>query len=318
MSAQSAQGRVQAPIVALVGPTGVGKTAVAVGLCEQLGGEIIGADSVQVYRGFDIGANKPSAEDLRGVRHHLLDVLAPDEEIDAARFARLADATIAEVSARGGLAVVVGGTGLWLRALLRGLVELPPVDAALRARLEGEWDERGAELMHARLREVDPRSASHVHPSDRLRVVRALEVHVQTGHALGELRAAHALGAPRYPAHVIALDLPVPHWRNAIALRTRAMFARGFVAEVQGLVARYGQGARALRAVGYRQVAEGLAAEQAPAEIERQVLVATHTYGRRQRTWFRSDPSVSERLAPNEVLTANVVERVRAWVQGAR
>jgi tRNA dimethylallyltransferase len=307
---------VKPSIVALVGPTGVGKTAVAVGLCEQLGGEIIGADSVQVYRGFDIGSNKPNAEELRGVPHHLIDVLEPDEEIDAARFARLADAAIAEVTARGKLAIVVGGTGLWLRALLRGLVELPAVDAALRARLEREWDERGAEPMHARLREVDPRSASRVHPSDRLRVVRALEVHAQTGHALGELRAAHALGAPRYPARVIALDLPVSHWRNAVAARTRAMFARGFVAEVQGLLARYGPHTRALRAVGYRQVAEGLAAGAAPDAIEAHVLAATHTYARRQRTWFRSDPSVDERMAPNEVLTASTLHRLRLFREG--
>jgi tRNA dimethylallyltransferase len=312
VSARGVRSELQTPIVALVGPTGVGKTAVAVGLCEQLGGEIIGADSVQVYRGFDIGSNKPSAEELRGVRHHLLDVLAPDEEIDAARYARLADLAIAEVSARGKLPVVVGGTGLWLRALLRGLVELPAVDAQLRAQLEREWDERGAELMHARLREVDPHSASRVHPSDRLRVVRALEVHAQTGRALGELRAAHALGAPRYPAHVIALDVPMAHWRNAIAARTRAMFERGFVAEVQGLIERHGQDARALRAVGYRQVVEGLAADQAHEEIERRVIAATHTYARRQRTWFRSDPSVSERLAPNQVLTPTLLERLRA------
>ena len=303
-------------IVALVGPTGVGKTAIAVALCEQLGGEIVGADSVQVYRGFDIGAGKPSAEELRGVRHHLLDVLAPDEDIDAARYAQLADAAIAEVAGRGKLPVVVGGTGLWLRALLRGLVELPKVDVALRTRLEREFDADGPERMHARLRAVDPLSAGHVHPSDRLRVVRALEVHAQTGRALGELRAQHALGAPRYPAHVIALDLPVPHWRNLIAARARAMFERGFVAEVQALVARHGADARALRAVGYRQVVEGLQAGEPGAEIERRVVAATHTYGRRQRNWFRGDPSVRERLAPNEVLRSEVVERLRAFVAG--
>jgi tRNA dimethylallyltransferase len=210
----------------------------------------------------------------------------------------------------------VGGTGLWLRALLRGLVELPPVDAALRTQLEREYDALGADVLHARLRAVDPRSAGHVHPSDRLRVVRALEVHAQTGRALGELRAAHALGAPRYPAQVIALDLPLPHWRNAVATRTRAMFERGFVAEVQGLVARHGPDARALRAVGYRQVVEGLAAGEASAEIERRVFAATHTYGRRQRTWFRSDPSVNERLAPNDLQRAEVMERLRAFGAG--
>ena len=309
MSAAPAQ---PVPLLALVGPTAVGKTAVAVALCRQLNGEIVGADSVQVYRGFDIGANKPSAEELCGVRHHLLDVLAPDEAIDAARYAQLADAVIADVAARGKLPVVVGGTGLWLRALLRGLVELPKVDPLLRAELEREFDQLGPAPMHARLRAVDPRSAAHVHPSDRLRVVRALEVHAQTGQALGELRAAHALGAPRYPAHVIALDLPIAHWRGLVAARTRAMFERGFVAEVQALVTRHGAELRALRAVGYRQVVEGLAAGVAPAEIERRAVAATHTYGRRQRTWFRSDLSVGERSTPSDALASHVLERLRS------
>ena len=302
------------PVLALVGPTGVGKTAVAVELCLQLNGEIVGADSVQVYRGFDVGSGKPSDEELRGVRHHLLDVLAPDEEIDAARYAQLADRAIADVAGRGKLPVVVGGTGLWLRALLRGLVELPPVDTELRAQLEREFDQLGPEPMHARLRAIDPRSASHVHPSDRLRVVRALEVHAQTGQPLGELRAAHALGAPRYPAHVIVLDLPLPHWRTAVATRVHCMFERGFVAEVEGLVAKHGSELRALRAVGYRQVVEGLSAATAVTEIEQHALSATHTYGRRQRTWFRTDPSVHERLTPSGALTSASVERLRARV----
>ena len=300
------------PIVALVGPTGVGKTAVAVTLCERLNGEIVGADSVQVYRGFDIGSCKTSADELRGVRHHLIDVLEPPEAIDAARYALLADAAIADVAARGKLPVVVGGTGLWLRALLRGLVELPAVDGALRSRLEQEWSSLGGAALHARLRAVDPRSAAQVHPSDRLRVVRALEVHAQTGRALGELRAAHALGAPRYHAHTVALDLPLAHWRNAIASRTRGMFERGFVAEVRGLVERYGSELRALRAVGYRQVVEGLAGALPAAEIERRAVAATQTYGRRQRNWFRSDPSVSERLTPSDALELDVIERLRA------
>jgi tRNA dimethylallyltransferase len=303
--------RPDTPIIALVGPTAVGKTAVALVLCEQLDGEIIGADSVQVYRGFDIGSCKPSAEELRGVRHHLIDVLDPPEAIDAARYAQLADAAIADVAARGKLPVVVGGTGLWLRALLRGLVELPPVDGALRAQLEHEFDSAGGAALHARLRAVDPRSAAQIHPSDRLRVVRALEVHGQTGQALGELRAAHALGEPRYRAHTIALDLPLPHWRSAVASRARAMFQRGFVAEVRGLVDRYGPELRALRAVGYRQVLEGLAQALPEPEIEQRVVAATHTYGRRQRNWFRTDPNVNERLTPAQALEPRTIERIR-------
>lgn len=299
------------PIVVLAGPTGAGKTRLAIELCRRLDGEIIGADSVQVYRGFDIGAGKPSTAELDGIAHHLLDVVEPDQPIDAARFARLADQAIADVAARGHAPIVVGGTGLWLRALLRGLVEVPAVDAALRARLEREWHELGAEEMHRRLARVDPRTAAHVHASDMVRVVRALEVHAQTGQALGELRAQHALGAPRHRALTIAIDVPMPEWRKAIAERARDMIARGFIDEVRGLIARHGPAIKPLRAVGYRQVAEGLAAHASADAIEHAVVHATRLYGKRQRNWFRSDPSVDVRSDPALLLEPPMLARIR-------
>jgi tRNA dimethylallyltransferase len=281
-------------------------------LCEALGGEIVGADSVQVYRGLDIGSGKPSADELRAVPHHLIDVLEPTERLDAARYAALADEVIASVHERGRVPVVVGGTGLWLRALLRGLVALPPVDPELRARLERSFAERGGEQIHAELARLDPLTAARVHPSDMVRIVRALEVHAQTGRPLGELRREHALGAPRYPAHTIELELPLPQWRARVAERTERIFEAGFVAEVRGLIERHGAGLRALRAVGYRQVAEGLAAGRGEAEMKPRVLSATLVYGRRQRNWFRSDPSVSERLPAAQVTSPDALERMRA------
>jgi tRNA dimethylallyltransferase len=299
------------PIVVLAGATGVGKTRLALELCRSLNGEIIGADSVQVYRGFDIGSCKPSAAELDGVAHHLLDVVDPDEPIDAARFAVLADQAIADVAARGRVPVVVGGTGLWLRALLRGLVEVPAVDAVLRARLEQEWREQGPEAMHRRLAQIDPRTAAHVHASDMVRVVRALEVHAQTGQALGELRAQHALGAPRYPALTIAIDVALPEWRTIIAERAHDMIARGFIDEVRGLVARFGPAIKPLRAVGYRQVVEGLTAQASRAEIEHAVVRATRLYGKRQRNWFRSDPSVDARSDAALLLEPPMLRRIR-------
>ncbi len=291
-------------IAVLAGPTGVGKTRVAIELCRRLGAEIVGADSVQVYRGFDLGSCKPTAAELRGVRHHLIDVLEPGEAIDAARYAELADAAIDDVIARGARPLVVGGTGLWLRALLRGLLELPKVDPTLRAQLEREWHERGAAAMHSRLAEIDPRSAQAVHPSDMVRVVRALEVHAQTGRALGELRAAHALGQPRYRALALVLDTALERWREAIARRTRAMFAQGFLDEVRSLIARHGADVRALRSVGYRQAALGLQQGQDATEIERQVTRATRLYGRRQRNWFRAEPGFDLRLDPEALLSS--------------
>ncbi|MBC7171604.1 MAG: tRNA (adenosine(37)-N6)-dimethylallyltransferase MiaA, partial [Polyangiaceae bacterium] len=193
------------PIV-IAGPTASGKTAAGLWIARHLGGELVGADSVQVYRGFDIGSAKPTEEELSGVAHHLIDIVDPDEEVDAQRYAELADAAIADIEARGRVPIVVGGTGLWIRALLRGLVSVPPVDRELRARIEAEVDQEGSPAMHARLAAVDPRAAAGIHPNDRLRIVRALEVFEQTGTPMGELRHAHALGAPRYDALFVVLD----------------------------------------------------------------------------------------------------------------
>ena len=306
----------QPAIVVLSGATGVGKTRRAIELCRSIGGEIIGADSVQVYRGFDIGSCKPGAEELGGIAHHLLDVVEPTEPIDAARFAALADRAIADIAARGRVPVVVGGTGLWLRALLRGLVEVPAVDADLRARLEHEWRTLGAQAMHQRLRQVDPRTAERVHASDMLRVVRALEVHAQTGHALGELRDRHALGAPRHRALMIVLDLALPRWRAAIAARAHEMLARGFAEEVRRLVERYGAELKPLRSVGYRQVVRGLAAGSSAEEMEREVVRATRLYGKRQRNWFRTDPSVDMRVDAGALLEPEARARIDNHLRG--
>ena len=302
-------------LLVLMGPTGVGKTRVAVEICQRFGGEIVGADSVQVYRGFNAGSSKPVASELRGVRHHLIDVLEPDAAIDAVGFAARADAAIDDIRARGAVPVIVGGTGLWLRALLRGLVDVPAVDPALRAALEREWDRQGPDAMHRRLAAVDARTALRVHAHDRLRVVRALEVHAQTGVALGDLRAAHRRGEPLHRTLALVLDIDLPHWRERIAARTRAMLARGWVDEVRGLVERYGQTPRALGSVGYRQVLEHVVRGAPAATLETLITRATHGYGRRQRTWFKSDPDVSLRVTPDECLRPPVLDRIEAHVR---
>jgi tRNA dimethylallyltransferase len=304
------QGTEAQRIVVIAGPTAVGKTAQAVELALRFDGELIGADSVQVYKGFDIGSSKPSAAELRGVPHHLIDVCEADEFIDAAGYARRADAAIAEVAARGKLPIVVGGTGLWLRALLRGLVELPQVDRALRARLEAEWDAAGGESMHERLARVDPLSAERIHPNDKLRVVRALEVFEQTGLPLGEARRDHALGRPRYRALSYVLDLPGEQHKTRVAERVRVMLASGFVAEVQALLERYGSEVRALAAVGYRQVVEHLQEGVPLAETEQRIVRATLVYARRQRTWWSTDPTVHKRLLPEQLLQAPELETI--------
>lgn len=291
------------PIVVVAGPTGSGKTALALELARAVDAELVGADSVQVYRGFDIGSAKPTAEELRGVVHHLIDVAEPDEAIDAMRYARLADEAIASAAARGRASIVVGGTGLWIRALVRGLVDLPPVDAALRARLEEETRELGSAAMHARLAGIDPLAAGRIHPNDALRIVRALEVHEQTGTPIGELRAAHALGEPRRPTLFVVLEPDLDALTPRIDERVNAMIEAGWPSEVKALMERWGTSARALSSVGYREWTQHFAEGVPYEETVRAVKHATRLYARRQRNWFRAEPGIDVSVAsPDEAL----------------
>jgi tRNA dimethylallyltransferase len=298
-------------IVVVSGPTGVGKTKLAIELARELDGELVGADSVQVYRGFDIGSSKPTAAELGGIAHHLIDVREPDEPLDAASYAGLADLAIARIARRGRLPIVVGGTGLWLRALLRGLVELPPVDAVLRGQLEAEWDREGAVAMHERLARVDPISARAVHVNDKLRVVRALEVHQQTGKPLGSLRAEHALGAPRYRDFTVVMDSDRTQLAAKVRARTSAMLEAGLVTEVRGIVERYGPEVRALQSVGYKQVLGHVLGGMGPPEMEREMNRATMIYARRQRTWWRNEPGVGLRVPGSFGVSERVAEFLR-------
>lgn len=288
------------PIV-VAGPTASGKTAAALAIARRVGGELIGADSVQVYRGFDIGSSKPTVEELGGIPHHLIDILDPDEEIDAMAYARLADEAIAGVHSRGALPIVVGGTGLWLRALFRGLVDLPPVDAALRARLEAEADRLGPPAFHRRLATVDSKAAAAIHPNDKLRIVRGLEVYEQTGQALGDLREAHRLGAPRYDHLFVVLDPPMDALTARVEARVDVMLEAGWVEEVRRLRERWGDEVRAFGKVGYQQVLEHLRDGVSLEETHRRVARANRTYAKRQRTWFRGEPGVHLRTRYEEL-----------------
>ncbi len=301
-------------LLVVVGPTASGKSALATALCERLGGEIVSADSVQVYRGFDIGSAKPSPEERARLPHHLIDVADPDEPLHAGRFAEMADEAIARVAARGRLPVVVGGTGLWVRALLRGLVPVPPPDPAVRARLRDEAARYGDEAMHARLAAVDPKAAARIHPRDRVRVLRALEVYEQTGEPLGELQARHALGEPRYPVRVLYVERPVEQLDARIEARIDAFLQAGWLREVEGLLARWGRHVRPMNSVGYRQMAEHLLDGVPLPEARRRAVVATRRYARRQRTWWARDPLLWQRGTPQWLLGKAVLEALRRWL----
>jgi tRNA dimethylallyltransferase len=285
---------VDAPLVAIVGPTASGKSALALQIAEERGGEIVSCDSLQVYRGLDIGSAKPTADERRRVRHHLIDVRDPDEAFSAADYARLARAALAEIRSRGRLPIVAGGTGLYLRALISGLFEGPSRDEGLRARLSGLAERFGDARLHRVLRRVDPEAAARIHATDRLRIVRALEVFRATGRPLSAQHREGAEPLRGYHTLVVGLSPPREELRRRITARTRQMFERGLIEEVRGLMGRgYGPDLRPLQAIGYRQVVAVLEGRITVSAAEASIVTETMQYAKRQRTWFRHQATVS-------------------------
>ncbi|HVU51215.1 MAG TPA: tRNA (adenosine(37)-N6)-dimethylallyltransferase MiaA [Polyangia bacterium] len=279
--------------LALLGPTASGKSALALELARRLGGEIVSCDSQQVYVGMDVGTAKPTPEERREIPHHLLDVVHPNEPFHAARWAALARVALRNIAARGRVPIVVGGTGLYFRALTVGFFEAPPPDAAIRARHREEAAARGVEALHARLAAVDAAAAAAIGPRDLVRVSRALEIWEQTGAPISALRAEAAPPADLAP-RVLVLDPPLAELRRRIEARARAMFEGGFEAEVRALrAAGYGPGLRPLQALGYQQVGALLDGACTRQEALQQTIAATVAYARRQRTWFKKEAAAA-------------------------
>jgi tRNA dimethylallyltransferase len=279
-------------VVALVGPTASGKSALALSLALARGGEIVSCDSLQVYRGVDIGSAKATAAERQAVPHHLVDVVDPDEDFSAADYARLAHEAIAGIHARGRLPIVAGGTGLYLRALRRGLFAGPARDADLRRRLEEVARRRGDASLHHMLARVDPEAAARIEVRDRVRVVRALEVYRASGRTLSDHHRRDAGAAERGRWLVVGLDPPRDVLRAAVEARTRAMLAAGLVEEVRALVARYGADVRPLGAIGYRQAADVVRGARTIDDAQRDIVKETMRYAKRQMTWFRHQEDV--------------------------
>jgi tRNA dimethylallyltransferase len=287
-------------ICVVAGPTASGKTALAVALARRLGGEIVNADSQQVYRGLDVGTAKPTPEERGLAPHHLLDVVEPGEGMDAARFVALADEAVADIAARGRVPIVAGGTGLYVRALLHGVVAAPGRDPALRARLEEEAGRLGRPALHARLAALDPAAAARIRPNDLVRIVRALEI--AAGGALpSELHAAHAFRPDRYDALLVALDPPRPALHARIEARVREMFAGGLLDEARALLARFDGTLPARLPIGYAEAAACVRGELALEEAIRRVQVAHRRYARRQVMWLRAERGVEWVPPPADV-----------------
>jgi tRNA dimethylallyltransferase len=275
-------------LVAIVGPTASGKSALALRLARECSGEIVSCDSLQVFRGLDIGSAKATPEERAAVPHHLLDVASVDEPFSAADYARLARAAIADVAARGRLPIVAGGSGLYLRALLQGLFEGPARDDGLRQRLERLAERFSDRRLHRLLARVDPAAAAGTNPNDRVRIVRALEVYWLTGRPITALRRAGSRPLEGFRTLVLGLAPDRALLRAAVEARTRQMLERGLLAEVEAVLAQGGGSVpRPLGAIGYRQAVSVLRGEMTLEEAERAIVTETMRFAKRQMTWFR-------------------------------
>ncbi|HEX9638668.1 MAG TPA: tRNA (adenosine(37)-N6)-dimethylallyltransferase MiaA [Acidobacteriota bacterium] len=281
------------PLLVVLGPTASGKSALGLRLAAALGGEIVSADAMQVYRGLDIGTAKPSAEQRAAVPHHLLDRFEPHQRCSAGDWARLARRAIAEIRARGRTPLVVGGTGLYLRALLQGLAPVPPRPPRLRERLERLAARRDPRRLHRWLAALDPEQAARLAPTDRQRILRALEVRYATGRSLGAWVAQAPFGGDVLPALKLGLRLPRAALYARIEARVEAQLAAGWVEEVRGLVrGGVSEQAHAMKALGYRTLLRHLSGsidlESARALIQRD----TRRFAKRQLTWFKRETGV--------------------------
>jgi tRNA dimethylallyltransferase len=277
-------------ILVVVGPTATGKTELALRLAESHGGEIVGADSVQIYRAFDIGSGKPSAEERARAPHHLIDLADPLEPIEAQRFAALAEAAIADIRARGKRPIVCGGTFLWVKALVWGLAPMPAASPEIRAEHRRLADTEGRAALHTRLAAADPESAARLAPNDLVRVSRALEVLALSGKTMSAWQKEHGFREARHRARLVAVQRSPQDLDLRIARRTGDWLASGWIDEVRALLERGYGPARAMGSVGYREVRAHLEGSLPLAELAPAIVRSTRVFVRRQRTWLRDLP----------------------------
>ena len=296
-------------LVVIVGPTGAGKTRLAMQLAEHTGGEVVSADSQQVYAGMDIGTGKVTVEDRARVPHHVLDVVRPDEEMTAQRFVELADRAIVELAARGKPAIVCGGTGLYVRALLLGLFAGPPASPELRAELTEIARRDGTAVLHAQLVQVDPVAAAKIDRNDEKRIIRALEVFRMTGEPMSVHQAKHdhKAATPRYAARLVGLSPEREALYRAIDRRVEAMIEAGLEGEVAALRARgYLPPLRSQQAIGYAELHDAADGRVERARAIELIKRNSRHYARRQLSWYRADKAICWYADPGAVDLADL------------
>lgn len=308
------------PLIVLVGPTSVGKSSLAIVLAERVGGEILAADSMQVYRGLDIGTAKPGAEERRRVRHHLLDLVDPDQSFTAADYARLASAAIADIRRRGHLPIIVGGTGLYVRAVLRGLFDGPGEERSIRNVLRQEATRAGVLALYQRLQVLDAEAAAAIHPNDLFRIVRALEVVTIIGRPISALRAEGRKRHKAVPGPVLwfGLERQRQELYQRIETRVEEMMAGGFLDEVRGLLDRgYLPALKPLRAIGYRHMVEYLEGRTKLDDTVACFKRDTRRYAKRQLTWFRHEEGLEWHRVEGPAFIERVLDSLVERIEGA-
>ncbi|NVN90601.1 MAG: tRNA (adenosine(37)-N6)-dimethylallyltransferase MiaA [Desulfuromonadales bacterium] len=280
-------------ILVICGPTASGKSELAVRLAQELEGEIVNADSMQIYRGMDIGTAKPAYGERDGIPHHLLDVADPDQPFSAADFSAAASHIISDITGRAKRPIVVGGTGLYIRALLHGLVDSPSGAGEVRRELQAEAQERGNQAMLEQLRTVDPELASGIHPNNLVRIIRGLEVYRLTGIPLSHFQREHGFSQQRYRCLQIGIHVERQELYDRIEKRVERMLSMGLLDEVQELLMNgFGPELKAMRSIGYRETCSFLAGEQSLEETTLLIKRNSRRYAKRQSTWFNADPNI--------------------------
>ncbi len=280
-------------VIVICGSTGVGKTSSAIQAAMRFEGEIVGADSMQIYRRMDIGTAKPTPAERASVPHHMIDFLDPDEPFDAAMYARMADERIMALRDRGVLPFIVGGTGFYIKALIHGLFGEGKGDPRIRERLKREAEEQGAKALHDRLAACDPEAGKRIHPNDSYRIIRALEVYETTGASMSTLHADHGFGARRHRSLKIGLTMDRPVLYERIDRRVDAMLEAGLLEEVQLLLRLgYGEALKSMQSIGYRHMVEYIRGRTPWEEAVRTLKRDTRRYAKRQMTWFKNDPEI--------------------------